>query len=61
MMSTNFPQKDEIAELVDAANELCAALEVFRINQSGLTPDFTWKTLIQRKETLWMVLKKFGY
>lgn len=60
-MTTVSPTKEEILALADASNELCAAIEIIRINNQNALSDVTMKTLFQRKDSVWAILEKFGY
>lgn len=60
-MTTKQLTEDEVLALADASNELCAAIEIFRIDRSDSIKDFSWNLLIQRKDSVWNLLEKFGY
>lgn len=60
-MNTVLPTKEEILALADASNELCAAIEILKINNQNALSDTTMKMLFQRKDVVWEILEKFGY
>lgn len=52
---------NDIEKLADACNELCVAIETYRLTQGLKQDEFAWKHLLQRKKEAWGVLEKFGY
>lgn len=60
-MVTKPPVQEEVLKLADECNELCVAVETIRIAYPGILSDYAGKILIQRKDTAWERLKKFGY
>lgn len=51
---------DDIVKLAEACNELCVAVETYKLTPSLNQDDFAWKHLLQRKKEAWNVLEKFG-
>ena len=50
-----------IEKLSDACNELCVALETYRLARGLKHENFAWERLLQRKKEAWELLDEFGY
>lgn len=51
---------NDVSRLADASNELCVAIELLKIVKPEMH-DFATKNLYQRKDDVWVLLKKFGF
>ena len=52
---------NDIEKLAETCNELCVAVESYKISKGSNIDKCAWEHLIQRKMEVWDLLKKFGY
>ncbi|MET3115829.1 hypothetical protein AAKU64_000032 [Undibacterium sp. GrIS 1.8] len=59
-MNKDITTKQDVLNLADASNELCTAIEIFKLAHPD-SDSLAWKNLCKQKELLWNLLPKFGY
>ncbi|MDO8336479.1 MAG: hypothetical protein Q7T74_06920 [Candidatus Saccharibacteria bacterium] len=59
-MTTDTQNTQDVLDLADASNELCTAIETFKIAYPEMN-SLALKNLYKHKDDVWRLLTKFGY